>query len=64
MVRLRNIHSVFEKDPQVGQIFSALEKKKKPYQTQHYFVHGYEEELNITVNNELIEFYMPEYTGF
>lgn len=28
MVRLRNIHSVFEKDPQVGQIFSALEKKK------------------------------------
>lgn len=29
MVRLRNIHSVFEKDPQVGQIFSSLEKKKK-----------------------------------
>lgn len=31
MVRLRNIHSVFEKDPQVGQIFSALEKKKKQH---------------------------------
>lgn len=27
MKRLKNIHSVLEKDPQVGQVFSALEKK-------------------------------------
>lgn len=46
-------------------------KKEKTYKTQHYFIHGYEEELNITVNNNnfsiisnnFIEFCMSEYPG-
>lgn len=47
------IQSVFEKDLQAGKVHSALEKKKS-CQIQYYFVHCYEEELSITVNNNFI----------
>lgn len=46
--------SVFEKDPQAGKVSSDLGKKKKSGQIQYYFVHCYEEELNITINNNSI----------